>query len=165
MVVNPARGLLAREISEEHHLQSSNESMKTKTKTKQKQQKERNNNTKHRPEKDRRRVLGRESLVYRQPRAIRYPPPPDRNYLEFAPKDIVSTAPYSRSFRFLCRHSRHRLGSTWVGSIDADLKYLKLAATVTPGTTSTLSASSAYLFLCRCSDAFSSSFTHVAINL
>ena len=48
--------------------------MKTKTKTKQKWQEERNNNTKHMPERDRGRALDRESLVYRQPQAIRYPP-------------------------------------------------------------------------------------------
>ena len=45
------------------------------TKTKQKRQKERrNSNTNHMPEKYRRWALDRESLVYRQPRAIRYPP-------------------------------------------------------------------------------------------
>ena len=88
-------------------------------------------------------------------------PSPDRNH---APKRIVSISPYSQGFRFLYRHSRRRLGSLWVGPINAALKRLKLA-TVTPGATSTLSASSASLFLCRCSDAFSSSFTHAAINL
>ena len=51
-----------------------------------------------------------------------------------------------------------------IGPISAALKRLKLA-TVTPGATSTLSASSTSLFLCRCSDAFSSSFTRAAINL
>ena len=81
---------------------------------------------------------------------------PDRNH---APKGIASTTPYSQGLRFLYRHSRRRLGSPWVGPINAALKRLKLA-TVTPGATSTLSASSSSLFLCRCSDAFSSSFTH-----
>ena len=53
-----------------------------------------------------------------------------------------------------------------VGSvqIDAALKRLKLP-TITPGATSTLSASSASLFLLQFSDAFSSSLTHEAINL
>ena len=52
----------------------------------------------------------------------------------------------------------------WVGPINAALKHLKLA-TVIPGATLTLSASSASLFLCRCLDAFLSSFTHAGINL
>ena len=60
--------------------------------------------------------------------------PPDRNYLAFASKGISSTTP-------------------WVGPINAALKRLKLA-TATPGATSTLSASSASLFLCRFSDVF-----------
>ena len=88
-------------------------------------------------------------------------PSPDRHH---APKRIASTTPYSQGFRFLYRHSRRRLGSPWIGPINAALKRLKLA-TVTSGATSTLSASSASLFLCRCSDAFSSSFTHAAIHL
>ena len=67
-------------------------------------------------------------------------------------------------FRPRYRHSRRHLRSPWVGPINATLKRLKLT-TVTPGATSTLSASSASLFLCRCSNAFSSSFTHPAINL
>ena len=96
--------------------------------------------------------------------AASHPIPLDRNDLTFAPKDIASTTPHSQDFRFLYRHSRRRWGSPWVGPINAALKRLKLA-TVTPGATSTLSASSASLFLCRCSDAFSSSFTHAAINL
>ena len=72
------------------------------------------------------------------------PPPPDRNYLAFAPEGVMaSTTPYSQGFRFLCRHSRRRLGSPWVGPINAALKRLKLA-TVTPGATvtSTFSTSS-----------------------
>ena len=89
-------------------------------------------------------------------------PSPDRNH---APKRIASTTPYySQGVRFLYRHSRRRLGSPWVGPINAPLKRLKLA-TATPDATSTLSASSASLFLCRCLDAFSSSFIHAAINL
>ena len=92
-------------------------------------------------------------------------PSPDRSY---APKRTPSTTPYSQGFRFLYRHSRRRLENLWVGPINAALKCLK-HATVTPGETPTLSASSASLFLCRCSDAFSSSFTHAgthaAINL
>ena len=54
-----------------------------------------------------------ESLVCRQPRAIRYPP--DRNYLAFAPKGVASTTPYSQGFRLLYRHSRRRLGSLSLG--------------------------------------------------
>ena len=104
VVANLVRGLLDRKISEET---SSNQSMKIKTKGKIKQ--ERNNNTKHRPEIYRR-VLDRESLVYRQPRGIRNPPS-DCNYLAFAPKGIASTNQYSQGFRFLCRHSRRRVGS------------------------------------------------------
>ena len=88
-------------------------------------------------------------------------PSPDRNH---APKRIASTTPYSQGFRLFYRHSRRRLGSPWVGPINAALKCLKLA-TVTPGATSTLPVSSASLFLCRCSEAFPFSFTHAAINL
>ena len=72
--------------------------------------------------------------------------------------------PYSQSFRLLYSQSRRRSGSPWVGPINAALNRLKLA-TVTPGATSTLSAYSASLFLCRCWDVFSSSLTHAAINL
>ena len=94
--------------------------------------------------------------------AARHPiPSPDRNH---APKRIASTTPYSQGFRFLYRHSRRRLGRPWVGPINASLKRLKLA-TVTPGASSNLSASSASLFLYRCSDAFSSSFIHAARKL
>ena len=56
--------------------------------------------------------------------------------------------PYSQGFSFHLRHNRRRLGSPWVGPINAVRKRLKLA-TVTPGATSTLSASSASLFFCR----------------
>ena len=69
---------------------------------------------------------------------------PDRNH---TPKRIASTTPYSQGPRFLDKHSRRRLGNPWVGPINAALKRLKLAP-VTPGATSTLSASSASLFLC-----------------
>ena len=72
-------------------------------------------------------------------------PSPDRNH---APIRRASTTRYSQGFRFLFRHSRRRLGSPWVGPINAALKRLKLA-TVTPGATSTLSASSASLFPCH----------------
>ena len=86
-------------------------------------------------------------------------PSPNRKH---APRRIASTTPYSQGFRLLFRYSRRRLRSSWVGPINAALKRLKLA-TVTPSATSTLS--SAHLFLCRCSDASSSSFTHVTVNL
>ena len=87
-------------------------------------------------------------------------------YCNHAPKRIASTTPYSQGFMFPYRHSRCRLGSPWVGPTNAAQKRHKLA-TVIPGATSTLSASSTYylFFLCRCSVAFSSSFTHAAINL
>ena len=67
--------------------------------------------------------------------------PSDRYYLAFASKGISSTTP-------------------WVGPINAALKRLKLT-TVTPGATLTLSASSASLFLCRFSDAFSTALPGV----
>ena len=51
------------------------------------------------------------------------------------------------------RRSRRRYGSPRVGPLNMSLKRLKLP-TVTPGATSTLSASSASLFLCRFSDVF-----------
>ena len=88
-------------------------------------------------------------------------PSPDRNH---ASKRRSFRTPYSQGFRFLYRHSRCRLGSPSIGPINAVLKRLKLT-TVTPGSTSTLSASSTSLFLCRCSDAFSYCFTHADINL
>ena len=80
---------------------------------------------------------------------------------------IVCTQKHSiyNSVLSLYRHSRRHLESPWVGPINAAaVKRLKLT-TVTPGATSTLSASSASLFLYRCSDSYSSSFTHAAINL
>ena len=67
-------------------------------------------------------------------------------------------------FQVFYRHIRRRLGSPWVGPINAALKRLKLA-TVIPSPTLTLSASYASLSVCRCSDAFSYSFTHAAMNL
>ena len=81
------------------------------------------------------------------------------------PPQSLNDSPYSQGFMFLYRHSRRRLESTWAGPINAALKRLKLA-TVTPGVTSTLIASSASLFLCRCLEVFYFSFTHhAAINL
>ena len=64
----------------------------------------------------------------------------------------------------LYRRSRCCFASSWLGPIKTALKRLKLP-TVLPGAASTLSASSAYLFLCRVSDAFPSSLTLAAINL
>ena len=90
--------------------------------------------------------------------------PPNQNYLAFAPKGIASTSLNSQGFRLLYEHRRRRLGSPWVGLINAGLKRLKLG-TVTLDAASTLSASSAFLFLCHFSDAVSSSLTHAAINL
>ena len=91
-------------------------------------------------------------------------PPPDCHYLAFAPKSIASTTPYSQGFRVLFRHSQLRLESPWVGPTIATLKNLKLA-TVTLGTTLTLSVSSASLFLCRFSGAFSSFFLQPCCSL
>ena len=65
----------------------------------------------------------------------------------------------------LHRHSRRRLRNLWAGPINAALKRLKKLATVTPVATSTLSASSAALFLCRFSNALSSSLAHAGIRL
>ena len=128
-------------------------------KTKQKRQKERNNNTKHMPKKiEEGHSIERVGIV---PAASHPLPSPDCNH---APKRTASTIPYSQGFSFNYRHSRRRVGSPRVGPINASLKRLKLVAG-TPGATSTLSASSASLFLCRCSDAFYSFFTHAAINL
>ena len=114
------------------------------------------------PEKDWRRALDRESLVIagREPSDT----PPNRNHLALAPKGIASTTPHSQGFRFIYCHSRRRLGSPWVGRINAALKRLQLAI-VTPGATSTLSASSASLFLCRCLDTFFCFFTYATTNL
>ena len=159
MVANPVRGLLDRKISEEH-LQSSNESMKIK----QKRQKERNNNTKHMPENDRRGALDGESWVFHQPRAIQYPTGWLLSRICTEKHSIYNSALSGFQFSLSAQSSNQRLRSPWVGLINAALKRLKLA-TVTPSATLTLSASTASLFLCRCSDAFSSSFTHAAINL
>ena len=159
MFANSVRGLLDRKISE--HLQSSNESMKTKTKQIQnttKRQKERNNNTATCQKK----IEEGYSIYFGiVPAASHLIPSPDHNH---GPKRMTSTTPYTQSLRFLYRHSRRRLGSPWVGPINVALKRLKLA-TVTRGATSTLPAFSASLFLCRCSDAFPSSFTHATVNL
>ena len=57
------------------------------------------------------------------------------------------------------RRSRRRFLNPWAGPINAILKCLKLP-TVTPGGTL-----SAFLFLCRFSDAFSPPLTHATINL
>ena len=94
-------------------------------------------------------------------------PPPSGSQLSlaFVPGGMPSTTtPYSQGFRLCYRHSRRRLGSPWVGPIKATLKRLKLAK-VTPGATSTMFASPAYLFFCRFPDALCSSPTHEAINL
>ena len=102
-----------------------------------------------------RRALAKESLVFCQPRA---------NYLACAPKCIASTTQKCQSFRLLYRRRRRRLGSPWLGPINANLKRLKLS-TVTPSVTSFLSASFTSSFLCRVLDPFFSSTTHAALNL
>ena len=75
------------------------------------------------------------------PAASQPVPSPDRNH---ARNRIAFITPYFQGYR----HSRRRLGSPWVGPINATLKRLKLA-TVTYGATSTLSTSSASLSLRR----------------
>ena len=115
------------------------------TKTEQKRQKERNN--KH--EAHARKIIEEEFGIL--PAASHPILSPYRSYLAFAPKGITSSTtvtPYSQGFIFLYRRCRRRLGSPWVGPTNATLKRLKLA-TVIPGATSTLSASSASLFLYR----------------
>ena len=79
------------------------------------------------------------------PAASHPTPPLDRNYLAFTPKGLKSTTKrYSQgSQNFLS--SGRRFGSPWVSPINAVLKRLK-PPTVTPGATSTLSASSPLLF-------------------
>ena len=144
-VANPVRGLLDRKRS------------KQKQNQKQKRQKKRNNSTKHMSEK-----IGEGHSLERV--WCREPTDTSPGYLTFAPEDIASTTMYSQGFGLLYRYSRRRLGSPWVGPINAALKRLKLA-TATQGATSTLSACSVSLFLCWCLEAFSSSFTHAAINL
>ena len=102
-----------------------------------------------------RKALDRESLIYRQPPTIRYPPGSQLSRICTRRYSL-----YSQGFSCFYRHSRRRLGSPWVGPINAALRRFKL-----PDATSTLSTSSAPLFLCWCSDAFRSFFTHAAINL
>ena len=157
MVANPVvRGLLDRKRSEEH-LQSSNESI---TKHKNKKKGTITQSTCQKKIEEGHSIERGFGIV---PAASHPIPSSDRNH---APKRIASTTtPCSQGFRFLYRHSRRRSGSPWVGPINAALKRFKLASAVTPGATSTSSASSASLFLCRCSDAFSSSYTHAALNL
>ena len=56
--------------------------------------------------------------------------PPDRNYLAFAPKGIISTTPPSRGLEaasLLYQRSQRRLGTPWVGPINAARKRVKLA--------------------------------------
>ena len=72
---------------------------------------------------------------------------------------------HPRVFWLPYRHSRRLIGSTWVGSIHAAaLNRLKLP-TVTPGATTTWSASSVSLILCRYLGIFSSSLIHAAMHL
>ena len=99
----------------EEHLQSSNESIKIK----QKRQKERNKNTEHMPEKNKGEGHSIERVWYIVPAASHPITSPDRNH---ASKRIASTTPYSQGFRFFYRHRRPRLGSPWVGPINAALK-------------------------------------------
>ena len=116
--------------------------------------------TKNMPEKYRRRALDRESWCS----ASREPSDALPRLQPCTQTHSIYHTPYTQGFRLLSRHSRRRLGNPWIGPISAARKRLKLA-TVTPGATSTLSASSASLFLCRCLDAFYSSCAHAAINL
>ena len=79
-------------------------------------------------------------------------PSPDRNHL---PKRIAST-----TLRTL------RVSGFSNGTVMYVVDVAKGVLEFAPGATSTSSASSAFLFLCRCLDAFSSYLTHhAAINL
>ena len=134
-----------------------------KTKQKQKIRTKKGTITQSTCQKKNRRALDRRSLVgysasARHPITLPGSQPFTQTY------NIYLQTLYFQGVRFLPRHSRRRLGSPWVGPINAAPKRLKLA-TVTPGATSTWSASFASLFLCRCSDTFSSSFTNATINL
>ena len=111
----------------------------------------------------RRRALAREGLVYRQPRAIRYPHGSHLPRICTQRHNIYAQHRILRDSRLSYRHSRRYLGSPWFGPTNEALKCLKLAA-VNPGTTLTLSTSSAYVLFHRRSDAFSFSFAHAAIN-
>ena len=89
------------------------------------------------------------------------------SHLQTKKQHLHTTPCILRVFRLPYRHSRRRLGSPWVRPINAALKYLNLAA-VTPGATSTLSASSAFVSLCRFSAPFplrNSLTYHAAIDL
>ena len=82
-------------------------------------------------------ALAREGLVHRQPRAKPSDiPPPDRDYLTFAPRGITSTVQQHRVLRFLrllpYRRSQRRFRSPCVGPMNTALKRLMLSR-VTPG--------------------------------
>ena len=93
-------------------------------------QKERNN-TNHMPENDKRRVLDRESLVYRQPRA-KPSDIPSVSQLSLNSNSICTqrhsvasttvTPSCFQGFRFLCRYDRRSLVSPWVDSTNATLQ-------------------------------------------
>ena len=78
-----------------------------------------------------RRSLEKETLVYCPPRAIRYSPGSQLSRI-CTQMHRSTTTPYTQGFRLRYRHSRRRLGSPWVGPMNAALKRLKLV-TVTPG--------------------------------
>ena len=105
-------------------------------------------------------ALAREGLVYRKRRAIEYPPR-IATISHFARRYVTSTKTYSQCFQASLSVQPMQPRKFSDRSNNATLKRLKLP-TVTPGATSTLSPR---LVLRWFSDAFSSSPTHVAINL
>ena len=131
-VANPVRALLGRKILKGHLSISSNEN-KNKMKgtiTQSTRQKKMEGHSIKR-------------VLYTPPAANHPIPPRIAAISDLHPKAVSTTTltPYSQGFRLLYRQNRRRLGSPWVGPINAALKRLKLAI-VTPGATLTLSASS-----------------------
>ena len=111
-----------------------------------------------------RRSLEKETLVYCPPRAIRYSPGSQLSRI-CTQMHRSTTTPYTQGFRLRYRHSRRRLGSPWGRSNERGSTTSQACYGHPRCATSTLSVSSASLFLCRFSDAFSSSLTHAVINL
>ena len=143
VVANPVRGLLDRKRSEEH-LPSSNES-KRKTQTNKNDKEKGIKIAKYRCQKK----IDDVHLIERVwHSASREPSDTLPGSQPCTQTRSIYHIPYSQGLSFHYRHNRRRLGSPWVGPINAVRKRLKLA-TVTPGALSTLSASSASLFFCR----------------
>ena len=99
----------------------------------------------------RRALASGEGLVYRQARAIRYPPGSQLPRVSSQRHNVYNTV-FSGFEEFL-------------GGFNHAALVRFMLATVTPDVTSILSTSSTSLFLCRFLFAFSSFFTHAALNL